>query len=507
MRTRVGILVALLSLPLAGLAQEDAGTLHVSSRLVVLDVRVVDNQGHFVPGLGPDAFLVTEDKVPQRIRNFEGPDGHSMPTGNAEPVHGTADLPRIGNAPVNVLVIDELNTPFSDTARARQALSAFLKSQPAVLPVPTLFLASGASKVQVLHDFTQNRDDLLASMNKHVTDVDFTALKNQLAGGHLAASDGFAKTLGALDQVASSLRGIPGHKNVIWVGSGFDQAYDLTSASDSDADEIAKSVELVTRRMLEARMSLSTLDPGGLSGLDDTEAIDTGDDQAQGPSTVSNFATAVTFDSLAESTGGTVVHHRNDLSHLIAQDMRSANDYYTLSYMPTSESSKPSDYREIKIVMKDPSLHAIARTGYFSGEWDEPPVHPESKKQQTREFRYDLTSAAGSRMIYTGLQVKARPMNGSYRVTVEANGLTWKPSGEDHRLAEMSVMGVVFDGKDKPLAQDAREIKEQISTTDRVNGSQVGFDFAVKTPQNAKRVRIVVRDAASGDIGSVDLAM
>ena len=57
-----------------------------------------------------------------------------MPGGAQDLVHGTADLVKIGNAAVNVIVIDELNTPFTETARAQQAIRHFLEKQPEVLP-------------------------------------------------------------------------------------------------------------------------------------------------------------------------------------------------------------------------------------------------------------------------------------------------------------------------------------------------------------------------------------
>ncbi len=193
---------------------------------MILDVEVFDREGHFVPNLDQSQFLVTEDKAPQTIRNFEAPEDHAMPA--AKPgemlVRSTADLPKIGSAPVNVLVIDELNTPFPQIAHAQQSLRRFLERQPEVLTVPTLFVAAGNSQMAVLHDFTQSRDDLIASVKQHVTDVDFDAMINQLNGGRTGSQSGFVKTVGALAQLASVLRGIPGHKNVVWVGAGFDNA-------------------------------------------------------------------------------------------------------------------------------------------------------------------------------------------------------------------------------------------------------------------------------------------
>ena len=48
-------------------------TIQVTSRLVFLDVTVLDKEGNpVVSGLGQDDFTITENKKPQRIFSFEG---------------------------------------------------------------------------------------------------------------------------------------------------------------------------------------------------------------------------------------------------------------------------------------------------------------------------------------------------------------------------------------------------------------------------------------------------
>src|SRR5260370_21232562 len=113
----------------------DTTTLHVASRLVVLDVVVLDRNGKFVSNLDRSQFTVTEDKTPQTIRNFDPPERHEMPAGSAGKmlVESSADLPKIGNAPVNVLGFDEANTPFLQLAYARQMVGRYLKRMPEVL--------------------------------------------------------------------------------------------------------------------------------------------------------------------------------------------------------------------------------------------------------------------------------------------------------------------------------------------------------------------------------------
>ena len=155
--------------------------------------------------------------------------------------------------------------------------------------------------------------------------------------------------------------------------------------------------------------------------------------------------------------------------------------------------------------MKDPNLHAVTRTGYFAGAEQEAPVTPSNPKTQSRELKFDLLSAGGSHLVYTGLRVTAAKEGDNYRVFVEAGDLQWTPQQDGKQLAEVSIVGAAFNSKDKVLRQDAEEFKERIQSADQPNGKQVNFRFTMPIPSGASRVRFVVRDAVTGKIGSVDL--
>lgn len=59
-------------------------TIEVTSRLVFLDVTVLDRKGHsVVNGLTKDDFIITDDKKPQRIFSFEPPESHRVDIGAA----------------------------------------------------------------------------------------------------------------------------------------------------------------------------------------------------------------------------------------------------------------------------------------------------------------------------------------------------------------------------------------------------------------------------------------
>ncbi len=500
---------------IAGFAQSDGSTadqaLQVNSRLVVVDVVVLDRNGNFVSNLDRSKFHVVEDKVPQAIRNFDPPTGHEMPAASAGKilVNSSADLPRIGNAPVNVLVIDELNTPFVQIAYAQQMMTKYLKSLPEVLPVPTLFIAAGSSRIQVLHDFTQSRAELLASVKTHVTDADFTAMMISLNGGRHGNPNGMVQTLGALEQVASSMRGFPGRKNVIWVGTGYKRAQDLNTLSVLDEDKVTAALETVTNRMLASHITLYTIDPEGVrnpTGQNETapsgSSMDGGDDNSDTATSVS-----MDFESIARATGGHSTFGRNDLEVQVAKMAQEGREYYTLAYIPNSGGNTPKEYRRIKVTVDDPSLRVIARDGYFGRKETVVAVAPNTAKQQPKQLKFDLLNAARTTMVYTGLHTNAARDKNGYSLLVVAKDLHWETQGDGSRQSEVTVVAVCYDGKGKELAQHAAELKEVIEATDRIEGgAKVGFAFPMTAPVKTARIRFVVRDADTGTMGSVDAA-
>ena len=131
---------------------EPLETLKVTTRIVVLDVVVTDKKGTLVDReLTRDDFTVFEDKQPQKIRSFEPPSEHRMPASETAIVNSAADLKKIGDAPVTILVLDELNSRFEDMSFSRQMTIKYLQSQPAVLKEPTVLMIAMNSTFQQVH--------------------------------------------------------------------------------------------------------------------------------------------------------------------------------------------------------------------------------------------------------------------------------------------------------------------------------------------------------------------
>lgn len=72
MLKKLFVFLGFVALPLApALGQESAPpAINVTVDLVQLNVAVTDQKGHYITGLHPDDFIITEDKIPEKIATF-----------------------------------------------------------------------------------------------------------------------------------------------------------------------------------------------------------------------------------------------------------------------------------------------------------------------------------------------------------------------------------------------------------------------------------------------------
>jgi VWFA-related protein len=480
-------------------------TIKVTTRIVVLDVVVTDKKGKLVQReLARDDFSVFEDGKEQEIRSFEPPTEHRMPSADKAIVNSAADLTKIGDAPVTILALDELNSRFEDMSFARQMMVKYLQAQPAILREPTVLMVATNNTFQQMHDYTQNRDELIEAVKKHMPAYPWRMENSGKSGP--GAVERMAQVMAALQQIAQASTGTHGRKNLVWVGNGFPSA-NLVGLEQHQADLIEAAMRRSTARLLAARITMYTINPAANSSAN--LEVDTPDDlnmalEENGGDPFSGGT--VSFTNFAPSTGGVAFTGRNDLNNVIAEGVAKGQEYYTLSYSPTNTSDDAAKFRKIRVVMKDPSLHATTRDGYYpETPADLNPVLDKtmSSSQVTANLKLDLSAALTTTISYNGLSVAATKSGAdTYTLHVAENGLGWSDAGSNgSQHAEATVAAGWYDSKGKLLGHVARE-----ETFPRGNnGAGASFTLPVTLSGNVVRVRFVVRDAFNGHMGTVDV--
>jgi len=510
--TQITAFLLLALLPTTTLYAQDATPVFKAhTRIVILDIVVTDKKGNVVTDLKQSDFNILEDKQPQTIQTFEPPDAHNMPSSpDGKPiVTSTADLSKIGNAPVTIIVLDELNTQFMDMSFGRRSLAKYLMTQPAVLKQPTTLISLGNTKFQLLQDYTQNRDDLVKVLQAHFPEYPFKAYNPQ-SGTPLfnpyVNVDRIVQTMHAWMQIVKSSSGTPGRKNIIWVGAN-PPMVKLGGIPDKDRKQWDQLTRNMSQAMLENRVTMYVIDPtivgGASSGSDGLDYY--GDVQVP----KNPLTSYINWDHFATVTGGKIFAYRNDVGNEITTAIDNSAAYYTLSYSPTNKNEDESKYRLIKIHLSNPDLTARTREGYYLTPTNttnvvNTPGLPDAQRQ--RLLRHDFTLTATSPLTFNGLAVSVQkdPDKQNWLVTIGNKDISWTPQSNGDLQAEFTAVAVALNGKNKLLAQTAHE-KISDHKADKPTPESIVFQMPTETPVGTTRIRFIVRDAVSGKIGTADV--
>jgi VWFA-related protein len=142
-------------------------TIRAYSNIVVIDVVVTDSQGNPVHGLKKSDFTLTENNKEQAVRNFEEHTAASetkvVPAPKLPPGLFTNRSPVPVNGPVNVLLLDYLNTPLTSQPYARKQLMDYLDHAPAGTRIAIFALTT---QLSMLQGFTSDMGVLKAALTQ-----------------------------------------------------------------------------------------------------------------------------------------------------------------------------------------------------------------------------------------------------------------------------------------------------------------------------------------------------
>jgi len=128
-------------------AQDESSRLHVNVVLVQLNVAVTDHNGHYISGLKPEDFVISEDKIPEKIATFEEGTASMRGSGDTIPAHhgeiaGNAAMASAGASGEGVtngvlssvsgadifILFDTSNYMYRGFVYAQDAISDFIRS-------------------------------------------------------------------------------------------------------------------------------------------------------------------------------------------------------------------------------------------------------------------------------------------------------------------------------------------------------------------------------------------
>lgn len=425
-------------------AQTPAETLHASTQLVIVDVVVEDRSGHPVHGLTSNNFVLTEQKKPQTIRNFEehsatskkvGPPLAPMPPGIF-----TDYSPVAPDSTLNVLLIDALNTPMKDQMFVRQQLLDYIKHEK---PGTDVAIFGLANRLIMLQGFTTDPAVLRAAVEHHMNAKGSPFLDDpvggedspttmsdamQDAGSTISNNPEFAQvlasvqqfeaeqeaiqthmrtqfTLDAFNTLAHYLANFPGRKNLIWFSGSFPLQImpdptlnDPFAVMEDSNEEFRETTNLLTM----AQAAVYPVDARGLMTSPVFSAANSGKNFARNPSAFNNatmkFAQSqadehMTMEAMANDTGGHAFYNTNGLADAVAKALDAGANYYTLTYTPSDHAWNGS-YRNIHVELAGTAATEGLKLEYRHGYYADDPQQPLKVKHGEVSTKTASTSPA-----------------------------------------------------------------------------------------------------------------
>ena len=409
-----------------------AETLHAGTQLVIVDIVVEDRSGHPLHGLTRDNFVLTEQKKPQTIRNFEehsaateqkpGPPMPAMPPGvftNYTPIKPDSTL--------NILLIDALNTPMQDQIFVRQQLLDYIKHEkpgtdvaifgltnrlvmlqgftadPAVLRAAVQHLNSKASPLlddavgsgaapESLSDAMQDTTSGTGADSAMIAQTIASLQQFEAEQASMQTQMRTQYTLDAFNSLAHYLSNFPGRKNLIWFSGSFplqiepDPTINDPFAVMADSNEEFRET---TNLLTFAQTAVYPVDARGLMTPPVFSAANSGRSYARNPSKFSNDLMEfnqsqaqehMTMEQMADDTGGHAFYNTNGLSDAVARAIDSGANYYTLTYTPVDHNWNGS-YRNIHVEIAGSAAAQSPKLAYRHGYYaDDPQRAPKPKR-------------------------------------------------------------------------------------------------------------------------------
>ena len=524
----------------------------VTTNLVQVDAVVTDKDGRQVVGLGAEDFEVLEDGRPQHITNFLFvPANLAAPAPPAAPgavaTDGRAPAPPATPARLRpeqvrrtvVFVVDDLGLSPDSLSRVRRALRAYVDGQ--MQPGDLVAVVRTASGVGALQGFTADRQQLRAAIERvrwssssgglsslapihlpeHTVRADVDGLHEDLG----ARRDIFAAgTLNALSQVVAGLRQLPGRKSLVFFSEGFPLvARDRSGGAGGRSERrgrVADAVERIIDAANRASVVLYSVDARGaaatyLTAADELGTVMKYEKEPGVRRRVGNrradFAdTQESLNHLARSTGG-LFFRTNDLGDAVRRAIEDQQGYYLIGYRPEEVSVDPATgrgrFREITVRVKRPGLQVRSRSGFLGGGGEDARPAGRTRAEQ-------LAAALASPFAADGVRLRLTPVFGNDEragsfirllLYVDARDLSFTTEAGGWQKAVLDVMAIT-------VADDERAV-DQVNRTETVrvrdethrlllrDGMVYFFNVPVRRAGNYQ-LRVAVRDAASGRVGS-----
>lgn len=529
---------------------QDGITFRSEIEYVELDAVVTDKEGFPVGNLTADDFEVIEDKKPQRISVFLPLRLPFTPSVNTFAGPGARPEPDVrSNGPLPtgrlyVIVLDDLNTHFSQTNRMKGAAKEFIGKYLAANDLAALVLTSGTADAN--EELTTDRQRLLAAVDKFVGKrltsstlerlQNYRGLKNQAASEERAVTSvadpidplrafHARQTFEALRGVGEYLMGVRGRrKSIVYLSEGVDYDMndlvgenfsDTAGGAHSGASDVFSAFHDAMASVARAGAAIYAIDPRPtqLGGeFIDFQELATEAVLNIGPATLQREMKLAedSLRTLAEETGGFAVVNRAD--YRIAFDrLREENSvYYLIGYYPTT-TRRTGRFYKTEVKVKRPDLQVRARRGYMIPK--PRPANDERVTKASAGTTAELREALGSPVSLDGLGLSATAVafrgseaKPSVAVVLQINPSRLVFTERDGRFSgalEVSYLAIDRRGRTRAAQRDTVALNLRPQTHEQALREGIRLVSRLSLASGRYQLRIGARDTNGSLIGTV----
>jgi len=496
----------------------------VSVSLVQVDVVVTDSHGRPVTDLRPDDFEVLQDGQRRDVAHVF----YVSTLASALPPSATtveASTPARGQRAARrtlVFVVDDLSLSYSASMSVRANLKTFFDTQ--MQPDDQVAIVGTGSGIGAVQQLTSDKRLLLEAVKRirwnaravapapfgatglhsddRYRDIDSEDDDMRRVRGSLLST----ATLATIRFTVEGLADLPGRKTLVLFSGGLGV---LAPASDPQVkNAVSGLVEQANRASVVVyAVDSSTLKVPGMAA-EDASGYDPAPVDWALPEYPAFGDDVLSY--LARQTGGLLVDYPGRGLRRVLADQ---NGYYLLGFAPEASTfqrhgSGPG-YHRIEVRVRRPGLRVRSRAGFYGVPDLEPPPKPALTRGE--QLRAAITSPfAPAEMGIRLLSVfRNDPSTGPLvhsLVHIDGSDLTFVKEQDGRSRGAFELLAVIFDGSGVAVDRKAQAFimrQSQNSGLEEVlaRGVVYGVDLAVKRP-GAYQVRVAVRDAASGRVGS-----
>lgn len=527
MKARSTIALLLATTALASQTEAPVPRIRVSTHLVQIGVIARDHNGP-IENLTKDDFVVLDRGKPQKISIFQVEGADSAQTPESELPRNTfsnvAQYEANQTRSVTIVLLDNLNTLYGSAAQPYETspywmedlaltngkahLMKFIKGLDSRDRVAVYGLSQS---LHVLADFTSDRNQLLAILDKYDTrsatnretaepgkfhfpvpspefNRSVNASEATLAG--MVNANRAAVTMAALQSIAAHVASIPGRKNLVWLTAN------LPFSATAMAGILAPAqiaVYPVDGRGLQPRMSREDLE-----GTVDEDVGARGNfPLAQAPEPVG----IETMEELADDTGGQAIVNTNGLTDAIRNAVESSAATYTLGFY-VDKDLLDGKFHELKVQVKRSGLTLRYPKGYLAVRDNEVPLE---------ERRRAVAAAVRSPFEWSALPLQVRvdrldrPTPHSLKVAGSVGLDSVQLAQEDSvRTGTLEVLVIEQDLTGKVLDEITNRLDLRLTEREYRDYLATGIVFRkyIHPKPDATVVRVIVQDLNSSQIGS-----